>query len=395
MSGTLLKAAEAAAGLHIQTKCEDGFWYDASIIRVDRGNGPTRIIAKYRGKWRGWKPKDLIVAAGVTSRRFRLPLTKSEVNDERGVHEYGAEKWALRLPDGSWPAERIIRKRRGKYLVRWQGFDSKDDSWEPPSTISDDLIAEYEEARCEKGKPPPAVRTPFTLERCKKKECEEVQAMRVEDARHEMLAWALEWVSELRRKSEPAADVRLAKHPRPVSPAAFVALRQVLLEYARECHPKDSDDELNKLRVLPLKSVKGGERPIDSITVYSDLVLNRVVNDAPVEVAVPGNSPMTLNYYVGNSAAVKLIAPFTFYCRGHCREDGTAWGSTDMVVKGHVATLLQDHGHPGGVRFRLDDESFAYKDADRAAYKRAMANAIQSKTVVQWPAEYLSDWWKA
>ena len=73
MSGTLLKAAEAAAGLHIQTKCEDGFWYDASIIRVDRGNGPTRIIAKYRGKWRGWKPKDLIVAAGVTSRRFCAP----------------------------------------------------------------------------------------------------------------------------------------------------------------------------------------------------------------------------------------------------------------------------------------------------------------------------------
>tara|TARA_B110001450_G_scaffold235883_1_gene240922 strand:+ start:150 stop:1055 length:906 start_codon:yes stop_codon:yes gene_type:complete len=244
MSLPFLKAAEAAEGLHIQTKCADGIWYDASIIKVHRGNGPTRIIAKYRGKWRGWKPKDLIVDAGITSRRFRLPLSKSELEDEHGIHQYGAERWALRLPDGSWPVERIIRKRGGKCLVRWQGFDSKDDSWEPPCTISDDLLAEYEEARCEKGKPPPIVRTPFTLERCKKKECAEVQAVRVDDARRDLLAWVLEWLSELRRKSEPAADVRLAKHSRPVSPAAFVALREVLLEYARKCHPKDSDGEL-------------------------------------------------------------------------------------------------------------------------------------------------------
>jgi len=273
MSLPFLKAAEAAEGLHIQTKCEDGIWYDASIIQVHRGNGPTRIIAKYRGKWRGWKPKDMIVDAGITSRRFRLPLSKSELEDEHGIQQYGAERWALRLPDGSWPVERILRRRQNTYLVRWQGFDEDDDSWEPASKISDDLLPEFEEARRQEAAPPPVVRTPFTLERCNQEESDEVQRVRVADARSDLLAWALEWRMELKRKSVPAADVRFAKHPRPISPAAFVALRKAVLEMARVCHKTDSDDELNKLRVLPLKVVKGGGRPIDCFTVYSDLVL--------------------------------------------------------------------------------------------------------------------------
>lgn len=153
-------------------------------------------------------------------------------------------------------------------------------------------------------------------------------------------------------------------------------------------------DVLAKLRVLPIKAVKGGERPIDSFTVYSDVVLDRIVERAPVELRTPGDVPLTLNYYEGNTAAVKLIAPVTFYCRGHRRADGSPWGGTDAIAKAHVMTLLQDHGAQGSVRFRLDDETFTYKADDRDVYKRAMAGALATKTAIMWPTEYLGDWWR-
>jgi len=70
-------------------------------MRGSRGEVMSELLTqRARGKWRG-KPKDMIVDDKATSRRFRQPLSKSEVEDERGIHESGAERWALRNSDGA------------------------------------------------------------------------------------------------------------------------------------------------------------------------------------------------------------------------------------------------------------------------------------------------------
>ena len=75
--GTYLRPSKATVGLRIQAKAADGNWYDAEIKGVDRGDGPTRVIAKLTGK----PPPgvaDMWIEDRVSSKRFRYPEVRAE-----------------------------------------------------------------------------------------------------------------------------------------------------------------------------------------------------------------------------------------------------------------------------------------------------------------------------
>ena len=233
---------------------------------------------------------------------------------------------------------------------------------------------------------------------------------RIEDAADYMADYMLEILVELRRKSLPEADVRLGK-PRPCAPYMFKAMRALALRDAKALYPTEDDggarrartraprcrhairgdalmltrascascaDELEQ-RVTPIVSEKGGERPVDSFTVWDDATLNSVFDRAPVQGGAGDEAPLALVRAPSNSAAVKLTTPFKISWRTHRDDDGNVWGAKDVVAKAHIATLIEDHGSEHGVRFRTDDEAYEYRTGDVHAYKQAMAHALRAK----------------
>ncbi|EOD41789.1 hypothetical protein EMIHUDRAFT_194308 [Emiliania huxleyi CCMP1516] len=53
------------------------------------------------------------------------------------------------LGDGAFRVEQVRGRRRGRsggieYLIKWEGYASEENTWEPVENVSDDLIAEKE-----------------------------------------------------------------------------------------------------------------------------------------------------------------------------------------------------------------------------------------------------------
>ena len=130
-------------------------------------------IGKLRPRWEG--PFQVTALAGPNTytlalpRRFRCSPT---VNVER-LKPYYARDGRPAPPgpisdpgqEGEFVVEQLLNHKliRGRmhYLVRWQGHDSKDDSWEPKAHLTNcpERIAEYEGAAFRRRPRRPAVRT--------------------------------------------------------------------------------------------------------------------------------------------------------------------------------------------------------------------------------------------
>ena len=115
---------ELAVGARLQACDRVGNWYPADVV-AERGEGELREVqvhflgfSKSQDEWIG-------AASGKL-----VPL--------------GQE-----TPD-TYLVERILRKRRRggrvEYFVRWEGYGTEDDSWEPADNVSDDLIEDFETA---------------------------------------------------------------------------------------------------------------------------------------------------------------------------------------------------------------------------------------------------------
>ena len=51
--------------------------------------------------------------------------------------------------DQVYIVEKVVSKRKAKggkteYLIKWQGYEESDNTWEPEDNVSDDLITEFE-----------------------------------------------------------------------------------------------------------------------------------------------------------------------------------------------------------------------------------------------------------
>ena len=108
--GTFLSPRDVDIGDLVQAKDPGDIWYDAKIMRIDRDNGPLRIVARYTGKYRGWKAKDMVVDDRLSSKRFRWRKSKSELALERDVQQTGGVLTG-RNDDGTWTLEKLIKKR--------------------------------------------------------------------------------------------------------------------------------------------------------------------------------------------------------------------------------------------------------------------------------------------
>ena len=110
---------------------------------------------------------------------------------------------------------------------------------------------------------------------------------------------------------------------------------------------------------------KDGRRVcIDVFTVYGDDVVDRLLGQGVLVVQ-----------HKKNRAAVKLVAPLSFFWRAERGPTGPE-GVKKLTVKGHYVTLVADHSSPGEVIFCADDERYEYEPTAIHAYKQGMAAAL-------------------
>ena len=87
----------------------------------------------------------------------------------------------------------------------------------------------------------------------------------------------------------------------------------------------------------------------DVFTVYGDDVVDRLLGQGVLVVQ-----------HTKNRAAVKLVAPLSFFWRAERGPTGPE-GVKKLTVKGHYVTLVADHTNPGEVIFCTDHERYEYE----------------------------------
>ena len=115
---TLLRPRDLRVGQLVQGLASDTHWWDAKVASLhgegDDACAELRFVGFSTKHNEAFKEHDKAI-------RMRLP--KADVQLERMPARW-REKLHLRNPDGSWPIERLNRKRkrggRTEYLVRWK-----------------------------------------------------------------------------------------------------------------------------------------------------------------------------------------------------------------------------------------------------------------------------------
>ena len=206
------------------------------------------------------------------------------------------------------------------------------------------------------------------------------------------------------RQKQPKAELQIFKvKPTGLPAGLFNALREWLASRAKATEPgRDVNDA-----VTPISALRGGERPVDYFSVSDDGLVNEIIGEG------------VLNIHSATGSAVKMVAPLEFSLHAkrdmvtgtlgqvrltpsHPTTPNTTPRQTppppaqvmSLVVKVHVVALVPDHSHQGFPKFRRDDTTFEYPEADIAAYKVSMARGLMAMPAGSVPHE-LRGWAQA
>ena len=384
LPGEPIGRRSATRGLRVQGLDQGNIWYNATVKQVHPDN--SKVLLAFTGfgaahnRWHILKDKTV---------RARLPADKLKKETELRV--WG--KVVGRQADGTWQVSSIIGKRRTskkwEYQVEWVGEWAN--TWEPASNLPTELTTAFEDnERARRGedelpaaKPPSA---PYSVEVAKGDQASETQ--RLLDAEEWASDVALEAATVTRRQIRPRADM-LLHSARPCPAWAFVGLARLLSAWARELRPEGppalprlprpasvltvppcavADDVSNLVSAISAhrSAVTPDGRHVctDVFTVYSDDVVDRLLGQGVLVVQ-----------HAKNRAAVKLVAPLSFFWRAERGLTGPE-GVKKLTVKGHYVTLVADQANAGEVTFCTDHERYEYEPTAIHAYKQGMAAAL-------------------
>jgi len=197
-------------------------------------------------------------------------------------------------------------------------------------------------------------------------ESDEVAEQRVRDAAEILDDFAVVAGIRLKRSPTCASEVKLYT-VKPFNCGTFNGLREFFMRAYKRLPTHEADPTRDgDLAVTPISSHRRGKHPVDTFSVMDDELVNHILGDAAC-----------IKQF--NNTCVKLVPPFDFFLHGKLNESGDLISSKELVVKGHVCALVEDHEPPCLPIFRLDDEAFEYPSTDRAAYKLAMARQLLSR----------------
>jgi hypothetical protein len=345
MLGTLLRPSAVAVGDLVQARDPSGFWFNARIIRKAGRGHSTSAIVHYIGFGMKHDEKFTARKEGLRVRLSAAALRaeREAMLDEKVVEHFGGRTDGRRN-DGTWEIERILKVRtrggRQQYLVRWMGWGAPgDDTWEDEN-LSAEIIEEYEEEQAEIDKaklqqPPPV---PFAIELAEA-ETEAVRELRIADAEELLADIANEVKEKLKHQLAPEAEKKLYVL-KPVSAPIFYAMRETLARWAEEAQPARPVETV----VEKIMTFRGGKKPVNTFGVLDVAIVNRLLGAGAFKIQD-----------TKNGAAIKVVAPFEFFLKARKDElTGELLPVKELVIKGHIATLVPNHEFSDEPRFRLD-----------------------------------------
>jgi hypothetical protein len=125
--------------------------------------GKTEYLIKWQGYEESdntWEPADNVSDDLITE--FELEQNPKKKKNDRTGQDYREDSKGSEVTpdkenfdsDGSeseqvYIVEKVLSKRKSKsgkseYLIKWQGYDDADNTWEPADNVSNDLIKEFE-----------------------------------------------------------------------------------------------------------------------------------------------------------------------------------------------------------------------------------------------------------
>ena len=252
--------------------------------------------------------------------------------------------------------EKVVKKRRARdggveYLVRWQGYSSSSDSWEPEENIEDSIVEEFEDAKQNGPAAEPYVVTV----------ADSVVAPDVADG------LVAEWEAAVcriaagllsRQRQEFACRKLFAMSPCPAW--VFCALQRAFRARAG-CEEAVSD-------ITSVKGARGGKFVEDIFSIVSTDLVSEVVG----EFNEGGHGSLVVRE---NNTAVTLVPPleFKFKARRQADANHRKW-PTELIITGHFMCLVDRVGKTP--RWAFDDDRAAYSKENKHAYKLAVAAAM-------------------
>merc|ERR550519_2342072 len=98
--------------------------------------------------------KRLVNTVEKSEKTDRKPNKKQETEVSKSKKK---DKNAAAKEEELYIIEKLLKKQGGKYLVKWETYTAKYNTWEPRSSIPGSILKFYEEDLSRLGKPVPSV----------------------------------------------------------------------------------------------------------------------------------------------------------------------------------------------------------------------------------------------
>lgn len=352
-----MTALSAPAAVHDQVCAlwpKDGQFYAAKVT-AEREEESEREVKVH---FDGWNAR---YDRWCTHDELRAPTAAADAATTKNRKKYGSVVGLV--ADGKKKAvyqlDRIVGKKviggRVFYTIRWTGFGEADDTDERAKDVNDEDIKEFERTmRLATASARGAERVANIPRRsvCKaafEAERPGIRKQRVADAHFTLRLVGKDSAPMLKRAKRPAACVRLNQRI-PMRRAEFAATHAAALEAQKAL------GITNEEAVTPLVPIKGGAQPEDGFSINEVDIFETFLEPAT------GGEPRISGVcrYVAANKCAGLMPPYEF-----------TWRRDELVVTGHVVTLVRGSGAQAGYRLATHWQAFTYPATDEHAYKLA------------------------